>query len=195
MRPYLSNSTEAARGLRELGAAWECSGARSGDATLLSRGKELLAEAEELERDVRRAIDRSLLAEPSPPCPPASAGAKEPFHVAVARDPLDPRFRSYRAWMEMLYSGDLRREDVLAIVRYRTARRDTLLGIPTAYGYGSREMAPFLPYGHGFGLIQHDLVREFLLLLRSIAAHGYTRGSWTAPETRNLDPKKLAATR
>ena len=45
-------------------------------------------------------------------------------------------------------------------------------------------MAGFLAYGHGYGLIQHDMTREALLLLYSIMAHQYTRGTWLAPETR-----------
>jgi hypothetical protein len=54
-------------------------------------------------------------------------------------------------------------------------------------------VAGFLTYGHGFGLLQHDFVREYLLTLYSLAAHQYTRGTWTGPETRPLDPKQFAA--
>jgi hypothetical protein len=42
-------------------------------------------------------------------------------------------------------------------------------------------------------LLQHDHVREFLLELYSLSAHQYTRGTWTAPETRRVDPKLSAA--
>ena len=42
-----------------------------------------------------------------------------------------------------------------------------------AYGFGNgpeaehntAELAGFLSYGHGYGLLQHDLVREYLLEL------------------------------
>ena len=54
-------------------------------------------------------------------------------------------------------------------------------------------MAGFLSYGHAYGLLQHDFVREYLLTLYSLMAHQYTRGTWTAPETRNVDPKQFAA--
>ena len=118
---------------------------------------------------------------------------KEPFHVAVARDKLDPQFRSYRAYMEMLYSGNLTRAQVETIVNYRAAHHDIILGIPTVYGYDTHEWGGFLSYGHGYGLLQHDFTREYLLLLYSLMAHQYTRGTWTAPETRLLDPKRFAA--
>jgi hypothetical protein len=95
--------------------------------------------------------------------------------------------------MEMLYSGCLTADEVNTIVRYREAHRDLLLGVPTAYGYNSQEVAGFLSYGHAYGLLQYDHVREFLLELYSLSAHQYTRGTWTAPETRRVDPKVSAA--
>jgi len=95
--------------------------------------------------------------------------------------------------MEMLFSGRLSKGQVERVVRYRETHRDILLGIPAAYGYNSGEVAGFLSYGHAYGLLQHDFVREFLLLLYSLSAHQYTRGAWTAPETRRLDPHATAA--
>jgi hypothetical protein len=193
MQPYFSNSTEAWRGFRDLGAVWERIGRRRGDAGLEAWGRRLGDEARALAADLRAALDRAVLRGEEPPCLPAIAGVREPFHVAVARDRLDPQFRSYRAWMEMLWSGCLTREEATAIARYRSAHKDAILGIPTCYGYGTGELAVFLSYGHGFGLLQHDLVREYLLLLYGISAHGATRGTWTAPETRLVDPKRYAA--
>jgi hypothetical protein len=69
---------------------------------------------------------------------------------------------------------------------YRSNHHDMLLGVPTAYGYNTSDIAGFLSYGHGYGLIQHDMIREALLLAYSVMAHQSTRGTWTAPETRNL---------
>ena len=42
-------------------------------------------------------------------------------------------------------------------------------------------------------MLQHDFTREYLLLLYSLMAHQYTRGTWTAPETRSLEPKQYTA--
>ena len=93
------------------------------------------------------------------------------------------------------------RDQVRTIVDYREAHRDIVLGMPVAYGFGNgpeaddntAELAAFLSYGHGYGLLQHDLVREYLLELYALSAHQYTRGSWTAPETRRIDPEQWAA--
>jgi hypothetical protein len=193
MQPYLSNNTEAARGFEDLGSVWERIGEKKNLPELVTWGRQLRQESRTLAKDIQTAIARSLLTNTTPPCLPAIAGVTEPFHLAVARDKLDPQFRSYRAYMEMLYSGNLTREQVETVVKYRAAHHDIILGIPVVYGHRTHEWGGFLSYGHGYGLLQYDFAREYLLLLYSLTAHQYTRGTWTAPETRNLDPKQFAA--
>ena len=84
-------------------------------------GGRLLAEGAALTRDLQTAIERSQRRDLQPPFLPAVAGVKQPFHVAVAQDPLDPQFRSYRAFNEMMHSGLLSAEQVRTIVVYRAA--------------------------------------------------------------------------
>jgi len=184
MQPYFSNSTEAARGFRDLGRAWSKLGEKTKSAEMSAWGQRLIRESEELQADIQTAISRSLLKQDGETILPSIAGVKEPFHVVVPRDPADPQYRSYRAYMEMLFSGILTKQQVRWIVDYRRNHHDTLLGVPAAYGYKTGILAGFLSYGHGFGLIQHDFTREALLLMYAVMAHQYTRGTWTAPETR-----------
>ena len=184
MQPYFSNSTEAARGFRDLGRVWKRIGEQRKSPALIAWGDRLLRESGELQTDIQNAISRSLLKIDGETILPSIAGVQEPFHVVVPRDAADPQYRSYRAYMEMMYSGILTPEQVGLIVQYRKKHHDTILGVPTAYGYKTGDMAGFLSYGHGYGLIQHDRTREALLLLYAIMAHQFTRGTWTAPETR-----------
>jgi len=184
MQPYFSNSTEAARGFHDLGRVWMKIGAQKKSAELTTWGKRLVRESEELQTDIQTTISRSLLNLDGETILPSIAGVSEPFHVVVPRDATDPQYRSYRAYMEMMYSGILSKEEVAQIYNYRAHHHDILLGVPTAYGYKTGDLAGFLSYGQGYGLIQHDLTREALLLTYAIMAHQYTRGTWTAPETR-----------
>ena len=193
VQPYLSNSSEAVRGFRDLGEVWAHIGQVRHATALEKWGERLRRESQELSSDLQTAIQQTLLPHTQPPCLPVIAGAREPFDVAAQRDPHDPQFRAYRANMELLYSGCLTADEVNTIVSYREAHRDILLGVPTAYGFNSHELAGFLSYGHAYGLLQYDHVREFLLELYSLSAHQYTRGTWTAPETRRVDPKDAAA--
>jgi hypothetical protein len=182
VQPYFSNSTEAARGFRDLGRVWSRIGRARGDAKLTAWGERLVHEAEALRADLSRALERSQLRVGGGTMIPAIAGAKEPFDVAVKRDLLDPQFRAYRAYNEMMYSGSLTPAQVRGIVDYRSHHHDVILGVPTAYN--KAELAGFLAYGYGYGLIESDFVREALLLLYADMAHQYTRGAWLAPETR-----------
>lgn len=193
MQPYFSNSTEAARGFRDLGRIWRALGLARADLSLQARGAQLSGEADALQRDIATATARSLLDVGGERVLPAIAGVTEPFHVAVARDRSDPQYRSYRAYMEMMYSGILPAQQIGMIADYRAHHRDVVLGMPTAYGYGTTELAGFLAYGHGYGLIEIDRVRDALLMMYSDMAHQYTRGSWLAPETRRPFPPEDAA--
>jgi hypothetical protein len=184
MQPYFSNSTEAARGFHDLGLVWIALGESTANPDLARWGQRLGQEALGLRRAIDASMSRSRLNIDGRSVLPAIAGVREPFHLAVQRDRADPQHRSYRAYMEMMYSGSLSATDVRAIVDYRANHRDILLGIPTAYHYDSREVAGFLLYGHVYGMIQHDMIREALLATYSDLAHQYTRGQWLAPETR-----------
>jgi hypothetical protein len=184
MQPYFSNSTEAARGLRDLGRTWIRIGKHAHSSERVRWGQHLVRESTELRSDIQTAIARSLLHADGETILPAIAGVKRPFDVAVSRDPADPQFRSYRAYTEMMYSGLLTRREVEDIVDYRRTHHDLILGIPTAYGYDTGDLAGFLAWGYGYGLIQYGNSRQALLLLYAIMAHQYTRGTWTAPETR-----------
>ena len=187
MQPYFSNSTEAARGFRDLGKVWEKIGKQTGNVALTAWGQRLYRESEEL------AEGYSNCRFPAPsfnrtanPFSLRSQASKNHFTLLSPRDENDPQFRSYRAYMEMLYSGNLTKEQVKMVVDYRNNHHDVILGMPTAYGYSTSELAGFLSYGHGYGLIQHDMIREALLMMYSDMAHQYTRGTWMAPETRNV---------
>lgn len=48
-------------------------------------------------------------------------------------------------------------------------------------------MMTFTVHGWGAGLLQADLVEEFLVHYFALSAHAYTRGSWIAPESTVID--------
>ena len=49
------------------------------------------------------------------------------------------------------------------------------------------QLMTFTGHGWGYGLLQHDFVEDFLLLLYTTSAHAYTRGQWVAPESASID--------
>lgn len=44
----------------------------------------------------------------------------------------------------------------------------------------------FTEQGHGYGLVQYDMIEEFVLQLYAEMAHDCTRGSWTCFESRGI---------
>lgn len=177
---YFSNTAEAIRGFRSIAEAME----KHGDPTLTDWWKGLKADADDMDACLQQAIAKSVIRSCEPPCLPAIAGTGQPYHVAVKNDPLDPQFRGYRCFMEMFFSGCISREHIQMVHNYRSHYQDMVAGVPTAYGINTMEIAGFLAYGYGFGLLHRGMVPEFLLLTESIRWHQYSRGTWTAPETR-----------
>ena len=63
------------------------------------------------------------------------------------------------------------------------------IGIP---GWNST-MSARAPFGLAHGLLQHDMVERFLLHFYAMSAHGYTRGTWTTPESSELADRDTPA--
>lgn len=181
-RPYLSNAAGVWRGLRDLGQVWRQVGVRAGDARWEVEGESWRRTAEELHEDLVRAVDRSWLSRPEGRILPIVAGADR-CHLDAPYRSCPESFDDNRVWHELLGSGALPAEVVREVVEGGARRGDTAFGI-----FGNRKHAvAFTAHGVGFGLLQHDLVPEFLLLLRAHVAHMHTRGTWTAVECSDLD--------
>lgn len=56
------------------------------------------------------------------------------------------------------------------------------------------QLMTFTGHGWGFGLLQHDFVKDFLLLFYTTSAHAYSRGQWVAPESTNIDRAQPSVT-
>lgn len=198
--PYFSNSTEAYRGFHDLGKVWVKIGQKVSQSALVDRGNQLLKEASELKKDIKKAIERSILKDTDPPYLPAIAGAKKSYDQELDEDADAPQIWAYRSYVEMLHSGVLSKEIVEMIVRYKARHGGSFLGIPgtTWWPWESTRTQStmvkffwgFIVYGHGYGLIQHDMIREFLLFYFAHMAHIHTRGTWTAFETNNMGKTK-----
>lgn len=180
-RPYFCNSAEAWRGFRDLGRAWVTLGQQRGDAELVARGETLLAEVPSLQRDIYQSIERSILYDTDPPHLPTYAGLKTPFDLAPRPSPES--FASTRVWTEMMHSGMVTRQTIDLIYGYLSTHAMTKLGI---FGRQS-SLLGFRSQGQGYGLIQHDMIAEFLLFYYAHSAHLHTRGTWTGFEGVDVD--------
>ena len=103
---------------------------------------------------------------------------------------------TFRGYSEMLYSGALTPQQASDIYlaasgssRCSTSRY-LMLGSPGLRG--TPTIATPTPYGFAHGLLQHDEVEKFLLHYFALSAHGYTRGTFTTPESSNIADRDVA---
>jgi hypothetical protein len=181
-QPYISNSTETWRGFRDLGYVWSNLGEQSGDAQLTAKGQALINEAAQLREDVYRSIDRSILRDRDMPYLPLIAGSKE-YHLDAPYRGRPESFDENRVWSEMMHSGMVRKETIDLILAYCASHYGMQMGIFT----NREDVVAFQCYGEAFGLLQHDMIHEFLLFYYTHAFHLHTRGTWSAFECVDLD--------
>jgi hypothetical protein len=186
-QPYFSNSTEAWRGFRDLGRAWQALGHRRADGGLVERGSWLVEEAAALRSDIDRALRRSRIEDEGELALPAIAGAAMLPHEAPYRS-APASFDENRVWSEMFASGVVPQDIVEIILRCAARHGGTSFGIVT----NRTLVVGFHAAGQAWGLIQHDRIRELLLLYYAVAAHLHTRGTWTALECVDLDRDRAA---
>jgi len=173
--PHFSNSAEVARGFQDLGRVLAGIGRKTADDSLENTGNDLIRQSLEIRKDLDAAIERSIDHKQTPPYVPAVAGDK-------------PTVWKNRVYAEMLASGVLGKETVRAIARHQSENGERLLGLLRS----ENALNGFVVHGYAYGLLQHDLVREFLLFYYAHMAHLYSRGTWTAVEVASVDGTPLS---
>ena len=108
----------------------------------------LQPESQELLNDIQASISRSILRSDGKTVLPSIAGVKEPFHITVPKINQTRNSALTRAYMEMMYSGNLIEDQIRMIVNYRSHHHDLILGMPTAYAFKTGILAGFLSYGY-----------------------------------------------
>lgn len=181
-RPYFSNSTEAWRAFRDLGRMWADIGSHRNDNAKIAKGEALIQEAKSLADDISTALEKSVLYDRGGPFLPSIAGSKLYYYDYPYRSTPDS-FDDNRVWCEMMHSGIVPKPYVDIILKDAAVHNGMKMGI-----FGNRLHAvAFICYGEGYGLIQHDMIHEFLLFYYSHALHMHTRGTWTAFECVDID--------
>ena len=188
MLPYLSNNSEVARGFCDFGKALAAIGESTADATLKSRGTQLVDEAAIVKTDLITSAERTVQRDQDPPYLPGIAGVTDPTPPHLMENVEHGMWIAGRIYSELLYSGVLTPELVKIITDYQSANSGRTLGLLRAWeGPGGIGMLGFIVYGYAYGILNEDWVREFLMFYYAHMAHLHTRGTWTAAELANYD--------
>ena len=181
-QPYLSNSPEVWRGLRDIAVAWQQIAERLSDTEMAGRGAALAERAAILFDDARRGIERSWLEKEGVVGLPIIAGSPS-FYWETPYRTSPESFDENRVWSELLHSGVPTRQTVQRLLDVAGERGGTTLGI-----FNNRlQVVGFLVAEAVQGLLQHDLVPEALLVFYAHAFHAHTKGTWTAIECVDMD--------
>jgi hypothetical protein len=188
-RPYLSNSAEAWRGLRDIALSWQRVGKERADAEMANRGTDLQQSAAALLADARRGVERTWLEKDGITGLPIIAGSTLFYWEAPYRS-CPESYDENRVWSELLHSGILPKETVERIMDIAGERGGTTLGVLN----NRLHIVGFLVAEAVHGLLQHDLVPEALLVFYAHAFHAHTRGTWTAIECVDMDRDRASHT-
>lgn len=181
-QPYLSNSPEVWRGIRDIALSWQRVADQLGDAELASRASALLQSAATLFDDALNGIERSWLEKDGTVSLPIIAGSSS-FYWETPYRTTPESFDENRVWSELLHSGVPTKQTVQRILDIAGERGGTTLGI-----FNNRlQVVGFLVAEGVQGLLQHDLVTDALLVFYAHAFHAHTRGTWTAIECVDMD--------
>lgn len=181
-RPYFSNTAEGWRGLRDLGRMWKTIGTAGAGRDLEDRGDALVGVADAMRDHLLGAVERSWLTVGGLSGLPLFPGAGM-LHTAAPYRSRPETFDENRVWSELLHSGALEAGTVSRLLDFVAEAGGSTLGM---FGNRSRVVS-FMAHRAAYGMIQHNLVREVLLLLWAQAAHLHTAGTWMALECVDLD--------
>lgn len=176
---WYASAAELYRAFAEAGTAWVAVGKAAGRADIAKHGDELLRLAPLLFADLHTSLNQTVNT--------SVAGAR--CWQLTAEQPA-PAQTSFRGFAEMMYSGALSAEQTADI--YAAASGGSSCGATRFLTLGSPGLADSAtlestsPFGFAYGLLQSDMVEKFLLHFFTCSAHGYTRGSFTNPESSNL---------
>jgi len=181
-QPYLANSAQAWRGLRDISLTWKRIGAMRNDSEMRERGTRIESVAHGLFADAQHGVERSWITKGGVTGLPIIAGSNTFYWEAPYRT-CPESYDENRVWSELLWSGILPKQTVERIYQIAEERGGTTLGIFT----NRYHIVAFLVSEAVHGLLQHNMVPEALLVLYAHAFHAHTRGTWTVRECVDLN--------
>ncbi|KAJ9461586.1 hypothetical protein DIPPA_19917 [Diplonema papillatum] len=177
--PFYSIALATIRGFMELGSVL----VETGNPTF---GNELLSEAAILRQDFTASLGKSRNGTCFPYVAGAGTCAELPASIGISLRDSEP----WRTYSEMFYANVLDKSVVEAVYNWN-ANNEVMMRAGVLSGSGSdccgTYLMAFTAHGWGYGLLQNDMIPEFVLNFFTSAAHTYTRGTWTAPEETEIN--------
>ena len=195
--PYLSITAEAYEGFSKLGPVWETIGTNLSRPDISAAGAAMTAAALPMLKDFRRAIARGATPgrAPGTVCHPGVAGWDGCSYGDVSHyQPIPhhhfvyPTLDVFGGTHNILWGGALTDEAARQFVHFWAENGGALtMESPRKNHSGMGGVCPFTQFGHGYGLLALDLVRQYEIFAFAMLAQAQTPGTWTAVECMGLD--------
>ena len=175
---WYASAAELYRACLEMGSTWSAVGKSMHRADVSAHGAQLSALAPQILQQLQSSLNKTVTTSGPDTCWAQTVERDESSSTSTA---------SFRGFSEMLYSGALSSQQVAEIYQSASGSscgaRLLVLGSPAL---GGTSLSTPTVYGLAYGLLQHDMIDKFLLHYFVMSAHGYTRGSFTTPESSNV---------
>lgn len=182
---YFSINATAWRAFRDLGRVLIKIGEKRQINKYCRLGREMSIEAESLNENIRKSVERSLLYDRGEAFLPTIAGSDKYYYDYPYRSCPDS-FDDNREWCEIMQAGNMSKDTIQIILNDARQHQGMKLGI-----FSNREnIVAFISYGEAYGLIQHDMIKEFLMFYYTHLYHLNTRGTWTGFECVDMDRER-----
>lgn len=179
---YFSINATTWRGFRDLGKVLIEIGEKRDFDNYCELGNRLLEEADTLNCNLKKALYGSILYDRGTPFLPTIAGSDKYYYDYPYRSCPDS-FDDNREWCEIMQAGNIPKDIIEIILEDARKHQGMKLGI-----FSNREnIVAFISYGEAYGLIQHDMIKEFLIFYYTHLYHLNTRGTWTGFECVDMD--------
>ncbi len=182
-QPYYANSAFAARGLKDIAAAWR-----------ELKFSDRLAESwqrrsQALQDTVVQSIRKNMRTDLKPPYVPLLPGSKLTFRESMSTERPSPQQWPHRPYTELLQADILPADLAGQTIDTMRAYGATTIGVVANVGRlnpNGRAILGFISYGYAQMLLRLDRIEEYLLFLYAHRYHDHTPGTWTAGEVAGI---------
>jgi len=188
--PYYSNSAFAARGLKDIGQAWEGIDRAKPAAGLEKRAGEWSRRSKVLQETLVETMRKNVKKEMTPAYIGPYAGSPGTFRETFKKGEAPVQLWAHRPYAELLQADMLPPDLANTVIDCMRGYGATTLGVVANVGPAlpkSRAILGFISYGYAQMLLRLDRIEEYLLFLYSHRYHDHTPGSWTAGEVSGLE--------
>ncbi len=184
--PYFANNGYSARGLKDIGRAYQEINRVRPTPGLEKTAGEWLKRSKQLQETVIASMWKSVRRDMNPPYIGIYAGAKLTHMESFEKEDPSPYTWAHRPYAELLQADVLPHDLANLVVDCMRAYRGTTVGILAGMGPRrptGRGILGFISYGFALMLLRLDRIEEYLLFLYAHRYHNHTRGSWVSAET------------